>query len=176
LDLFACTTTSMLSFMMLDFWCEGASSISFHPRLVLSLLPHPAYHEQQFYSARHVDQAQRLRVTSFTSPLTILETASHEAGRSWESHLWVSHIINKMRRMKLDACRSLSTCRHTYDDFYRCVHVDDVLFDYPEGPPCGSHRGPSVLVSMVSMITVAAHHIHVCLSGRSAQVLYPRRV
>jgi hypothetical protein len=30
---FACTKTSMLGITMLDFWCEVASSIGFHPRL-----------------------------------------------------------------------------------------------------------------------------------------------
>jgi hypothetical protein len=72
----ACTTTSTLRIVMFDFWYEGASSISFHPRVDLSSLPHSAYYKQRFYAV------QRVWVTSFTSPLTSPEAASHEAGRS----------------------------------------------------------------------------------------------
>jgi hypothetical protein len=56
--------------------------------------------------------------------------ASHEVGRSLVSHIWISHITDKMLRMELAGCRILSAYLHVYDiGFY--VHLDVVLFDCP---------------------------------------------
>jgi hypothetical protein len=90
------------------------------------------------------------------------ETTLHESGRSW-----VSYITDEMRWMELTAYRSLSICLHAYDICF-CVHLNVVLFNCPQGSSCGTYRGPLVLVSMISMITIVAYHTHVCSSGLSA--------
>jgi hypothetical protein len=108
-------------------------------------------------------------MASFTSSLTFTKTTSHESGRSW-----VSYITHEMRWVELTACRSLSICLHAYD-ICVCVHLDVGLFDCPKGSSCGTYRGPLVLVSMISMITIVACHTHVCSSGRSAPVMHAPR-
>jgi hypothetical protein len=67
---FACTKTSMLGIMMLNFRCEVASSAGFHSRLDLSSLLHSDHPEQRPYGARHFHPARRVWVASFTLPLT----------------------------------------------------------------------------------------------------------
>jgi hypothetical protein len=88
------------------------------------------------------------------------------------SHIWVSHITDEMLRMELTACRTLSTCLRVYD-FCCYVHLDMALFDYPEGLRCGSYQRPSALVSVVSMITIVTHLIHLSSSDRSAPIMHP---
>jgi hypothetical protein len=87
----------------------------------------------------------------------------------------VSYITQEMRWMELTACRTFSTCLHVYEVCF-CVHLDVVLFDCPQGSSCGTCRGPLVLVSMTSMITIVAYHTHVCSSGRSAPVMHAPRI
>jgi hypothetical protein len=104
-------------------------------------------------------------MASFTSSLATTKTTSHESGRCW-----VSYITHEMRWMELTACRSLSMCLHAYDICF-CVHLDVVLFDCPQGSSCGTYRGPLVLVSMISMITIVAYHTHVCSLGHFTLVM-----
>jgi hypothetical protein len=104
-------------------------------------------------------------MASFTSSLATTKTTLHESGRSW-----VSYITQEMRWMELTACRSLSVCLHAYDICF-CVHFDFVLFDCPQGSSCGTYRGPLVLVSMISMITIVAYHTHVCSLGHFTLVM-----